>query len=124
MVARIVKFCVCSMTLFSFALVCVLSSFAVILMGKRDLVALQYLSSWSLVTVVVMWIFLMVASLVTVIVTWTFLTVPWMGLPCVILVFSGHTHLPFWIQIRSDILPGRPICLQLTFDIDPSLYFI
>ena len=43
-VAPTVGFCVCSM--FCDALLCVLSSFAIILMGKREMVALLCLSSW------------------------------------------------------------------------------
>ena len=39
-----VGFCVCSM--FCCTLLCVLSSFAIILMGKREPVALLCLSSW------------------------------------------------------------------------------
>ena len=46
------------------------SSFAIILMGKRELVALISLSSWCLVMVV-----------------WLFLTVPWVCLRFVIVVF-------------------------------------
>ena len=51
------------------------SSFAIILMGKRELVALLCLSSWCLVIVV-----------------WLFLAVPWVGLQFVIVVFPDHTH--------------------------------
>ena len=43
-------FCICSM--FCCAILCVHSSFAIILMGKRELVALFCLSSWCLVIVV------------------------------------------------------------------------
>ena len=49
-------------------------------MGKRELVALFCLSSWCLVTVIVLWLFL---------------TVPWIDLQCVIVVFPDHTHLLF-----------------------------
>ena len=56
-----------------------LSSFAFILMGKRELVALLSLSSWCLVIVV-----------------WLVLAVPWVCLQFVILVFPGHTHLLFF----------------------------
>ena len=66
-------FCNCSM--FYCALLCVHSSFAMILMGKRELVALLCLSSWCLV---------MVERL--------FLTMPWVCLQVVIVVFPGHTH--------------------------------
>ena len=42
------------------ALFCVLSSVAIILMGKRELVALLYLYSWCLVTAIGLWLFLTV----------------------------------------------------------------
>ena len=66
-------FCNCSM--FCCALLHVNYSFAIILMGKRELVALFSLSSWSLVIVV-----------------WLFLAVPWVCLSFVIVVIPGHTH--------------------------------
>ena len=67
-------FCNCSM--FCCPLLCVYSSFAIISMGKIELVALLCLSSWYLVIVV-----------------WLFLTVPRACLQFVIVVFSDHTHL-------------------------------
>ena len=51
---------------------------AIILMGKRELVALLNLSSWCLV-----------------IVEWLFLAVPWGCLRFVIVVFHDNTHLLF-----------------------------
>ena len=54
------------------------SSVAIILMGKRVLVALLSLSSWCLVIVV-----------------WLFLAVPWVCLQFVSVVFPDHTHLLF-----------------------------
>ena len=59
------------------------SSIAIILMGKRKLVALLSLSSWCLVIVV-----------------WLFLTVPWVCLQFVIVVFPDHTHLLFKAYIK------------------------
>ena len=56
------------------------SSIAIILMGKRELVALLNLSSWCLV---------MVEQL--------FLAVPWGCLRFVIVVFPDHTHLLFLV---------------------------
>ena len=50
----------------------------IILMGKRELVALLNLSSWCLVMA-----------------EWLFLAVPWGCLRFVIVVFSDHTHLLF-----------------------------
>ena len=55
------------------------SSFAIILMGKRELVGLLSLSFWCLVVIV-----------------WLFLAVPWVCLQFVIVVFPGHTHLLFF----------------------------
>ena len=63
--------------LFCYALVCVHSSFAIILKIKRKLVALLLLSYRFIVTINVLWFFL---------------TVPWVGLQCVIVVFPDHTH--------------------------------
>ena len=51
------------------------SSFAIILIGKRKLVALLSLSSWCLVMVV-----------------WLFHAVPWVCLQFVIVVFADLTH--------------------------------
>ena len=56
------------------------SSIAIILMGKRELVALLNLSSWCLA---------MVERL--------FLAVPWGCLRFVIMVFPDHTHLLFFV---------------------------
>ena len=60
------------------------SSFAIILMGKRELVALLSLSSWCLVMAV-----------------WLFLVVPWVCLRFVIVVFSDHTYLLFLTKIGA-----------------------
>ena len=62
------------------------SSFAIILMGKRELVALLSLSSWCLVMVV-----------------WLFLAMPWVCLRFVIVVFPDHTNLLFllFVQIKD-----------------------
>ena len=62
--------------MFCCTLLYVPSSFAVILIGKRELVALLRLFSWCLVIVV-----------------WLFLAVPWVCLQFVIVLFSDHTHL-------------------------------
>ena len=51
------------------------SSFAITLIGKRELVALLSLSSWFLMIVV-----------------WLFLPVPWVCLQFVIVFFPDHTH--------------------------------
>ena len=73
-VTPIVGVCNCSM--FCCTLLYVDSSIAIILMGKRELVALLNLSSWCLV---------MVERL--------FLAVPWGCLWFVIVLYPDHTHL-------------------------------
>ena len=74
----------CSM--FCCTLLCVRSSIAIILMGKRELVALLELSSWCLV---------MVERL--------FLAVPQGCLQFVIVVFPDHTHLLFLSVFDLDL---------------------
>ena len=69
-------FCSCSM--FCCALLYVHSSFAIIVMAKRELAALLSLSSCCLVIGVCL-----------------FLAVPWICLQFVIVVFPDHTHLLF-----------------------------
>ena len=60
--------------------ICVLSSFANILMWKRELVLI--LSFWCVV-----------------IVLWLFFAVPWVGLQCVVVVFPVRTHFIVWGKI-------------------------
>ena len=62
--------------MFCCTLLYVSSSFAIILIGKRVLVALLSLTSWCLAIVVLL-----------------FLAVPWVCLQFVIVVFPDHTHL-------------------------------
>ena len=69
---------VCNCSMFCCTLLYVPSSFAIILMGKRALVALLSLSSWCLVNVVRL-----------------FLMVPWVCLQFVIVVSPDHTLLLF-----------------------------
>ena len=76
-------FCNCSM--FCCTLLYVHSSFAVILMRMRELVALLRLSSLCLAIVV-----------------WLFLVVPWICLQFVIVVFPDHTHLQFLIDLMIN----------------------
>ena len=71
-VTPIVVFCNCSM--FCCALLCVHSSFAIIFMGKRELVAL--------------FVFLVSRDYCV----WLFLTMPRICLQFVIVVFPDHTH--------------------------------
>ena len=70
--------------MFCCTLLYVHSNVAIILMGKRELVALLNLPSWCLV---------MVERL--------FLAVPWGCLRFVIVVFPDHTHY-FKVQIQKD----------------------
>ena len=67
---------VCNCSMFHCTLLYVHSSIAIILMGKRELVALLGLSSRCLVMV-----------------EWLFIAVPWGCLRFVIVVFPDHTHL-------------------------------
>ena len=75
----------CLLLLPNCAMVCctllyVQSSFAIILMGKRELVALLSFSSWCLVNLVLL-----------------FHAVPWVCLQFVIVAFPDHTHLIFFL---------------------------
>ena len=71
------------LSLFCYALLCVHSSFAIILKRKRKLVALLLLSYRCIVTIKVLWLLL---------------TVPWVNLRYVIVVFPDHTHLLFFFD--------------------------
>ena len=82
---------VCNCSMYCCTLHYVHSSIAIILMGKRELIALLNLSSWCL---------MMVERL--------FLAVPRGCLQFVIVVFPDHTHLLF-IEVRLFILH----CLSL-----------
>ena len=77
---------VCNCSMFCCTSLYVHFSIAIILMGKRELIALFNLSSWCLV---------MVGRL--------FLTVPQGCLQFVIVVFPDHTHLLFFIAVQSKI---------------------
>ena len=78
-VTPITGFCNCSIS--CCVLLYIHSSFASILMGKRELVALLSLSSWCLVIAV-----------------WLFLAVPWVFLQFVIVIFPDHTHYLFLVN--------------------------
>ena len=82
---------VCNCSMFCCTLLYVHSSIAIILMGKRELVALLNLSSWCL---------MMVERL--------FLEVPQGFLRFVIVVFPDHTHLLFFMfKIKFILVYGR-----------------
>ena len=77
---------VCNCSKFCCTLLYVHSSIAIILMGKRELVALLNMSFWCLVMV-----------------EWHFLAVPWGCLRFVIVVFPDKTHLLFFpISVLKD----------------------
>ena len=76
--------------MFCCTLLCVRSSIAIILKGKRELVALLNLSSWCLV---------MVKRL--------FLAVPQVCLRFVIVEVPDHTHLLFWMIAVSRLTDSR-----------------
>ena len=78
---------VCNCSMFRFSLLYVHSSFAIILMENRELVALLSLSSWCLVIAV-----------------WLFLEVPWVCLLFLIVVhvFPDHTYLLFFLSSIED----------------------
>ena len=65
------------LSLFCYALLCVHSSFAIILKRKNKLRALLLMSYRCIVTINALWFFL---------------TAPRVGLRCVIAVFPDHTH--------------------------------
>ena len=71
--------------MFCCTLLYVPSSFAIILMGKNELVALLSLSSWCLMIVVCL-----------------FFAVPWVCLQFVIVVFPDHTNLLFLTMSREN----------------------
>ena len=75
------------LALFCNQLLCVHSSFAIILKRKRELTYLLLLSYRCIVTISGMWLFL---------------TVPWVGLQYVIVVFPDHTHLLFVCPKRAS----------------------
>ena len=89
---------VCNCSMFCCTLLYVHFSIAIILMGKRELIALLNLSSWCLVLVERL-----------------FLTVPRGCLQFVIVVFPDHTHLLFlYLKFVSCLCP-------LSFDLKCSM---
>ena len=103
-VTPIVEVCNCSM--FCCTLLYVHSSIAIILMGKRELIALLNLSSWCLV---------MVERL--------FLPMPRGCLQFVIVVFPDHTHLLFLPSNSTCVLKAEPDKLDIKRR-DPGILFI
>ena len=78
---------VCNCSMFCCTLLYVNSCIAIMLMGKRELVAFLNLSSWCLVMV-----------------GWLFLAVPWGCLRFVIVVYPDHTHLLFFSAKTLEII--------------------
>ena len=86
---------VCNCSMYCCMLLYVHSSIAIILMGKRELIALLNLSSWCLV---------MVERL--------FLAVPQGSLQFVIVIFPDHTHLLFLFANKdSELGHTETVCL-------------
>ena len=83
---------ICNCSMFCCTLLYVHSCIAIILTGKRELVALLNLSSWCLVMV-----------------EWLFLAVPWGCLRFVNLVFPDHAHLLFLINEKQAV--AATLCL-------------
>ena len=84
------------LSLYCYALLCVHSSFAIIMKRKRKPVALLLLSYRCIFTVNVLWLLL---------------TVPWYGLQCVIVVFPDHTHFLGFMAISGPLYISR--CVRL-----------
>ena len=96
---------VCNCSMYCCTLLYVHYSIAVVLMGKRGLIALLNLSSWCLVVVGRL-----------------FLTVPRGCLQFVIVVFPDHTHLLFLNKLITGI--RTTIDSFLTDFLDEKLYYI
>ena len=77
---------ICNCSMVCGTLLYVHSSIAIILMGKRELVALFNLSSWCVVMV-----------------EWLFIALPWGCLPFGIVVFPDHTHLLFLWLLETSV---------------------
>ena len=80
---------ICNCSMFCCTLLYVHSSIAIILMGKRELIALLNLSSWCLVVVEPL-----------------FLAVPRGCLQFVIVIFPDHTHLLF-LNSNNSVVYGQ-----------------
>ena len=106
-VSPIVGVCNCSM--FCCTLLYVHSSIAIILMGKRELIALLNLSSWCLVMV-----------------EWLFLEVPGGCLQFVIVVFPDHTHYFLYIAtpIANEYCKSRYVIKMLFYSLGVLLSHI
>ena len=88
---------VCNCSMFCCTLLYVRSSIAIIMMGKRELVALLNLFCWCLAVI-----------------EWLFLTVPWGCLRFVIVVFLDHTPLLF--SMSGHYQPASEMPFKWRFD--------
>ena len=88
---------VCNCSMFCCTLLYVHSSIAIILMEKRELVAMLNLFSWCLMMV-----------------GWLFLAVPWGCLRFVIVVFPDHAHLLFWMSCMALVAKYFSGCRLVT----------
>ena len=95
---------VCDCSMFCCAFLYVHFSIAIILVGKRELIALLNLSSWCLVVVGRL-----------------FLTVPRGCLQFVIVVFPDHTHLLFFIMLINVKVPTSNIYYHDKYTTSESL---
>ena len=86
-------------SLFCYALLCVHSSFSIILKRERKQVTLLLLSNRCIVTINALWLFL---------------RVPWAGLQCVSVVFPDHTHLLF-TEYLNNYIKGNLLKLKESF---------
>ena len=86
------------LSLFCYALLCVHSSFAIILKRKRKLVAFLLLPYSCIVILNVLWFFV---------------SVPWVGLLCVIVVIPDYTHLLFPMKFLDPFFKYLKVNLGL-----------
>ena len=89
---------VCNCSILCCMLLYVHSSIAIILTGKRELVALLNLSSWCLVMV-----------------EWLRLAVPWGCLRFVIVVLPDHTHLHFGHFLLIAVKVNQFFCVSCLY---------
>ena len=96
---------VCNCSMFCYALRYVHSSIAIILMGKRELAALLYLSSWCLVMV-----------------KWLFVMVSWGCLRFVIVVFPDHTH--YFSYDVAHIIHMYVLCMMVCIILNNTIHVV
>ena len=92
-------------SLFCCALLFVRSGFAIISIGKRELIALLCLSSWYFVIVV-----------------WLVLTMQRVCLQCVIVVFPDHTHVLFLVETMPFVIDKSKSRKRITVSEEFALF--